>query len=284
MLLSLIPSMGHRTAGTLVAAIFLIAALMSAPVEAASVAVRHPEGVAHGFLLVRSLVGEIIGQGEMTQVIKESGLVESHLVFRFKDGSLSDETVAFSQQRVFTMLRYRLVQRGPSFPEQIDVSLDRGTAEYKVRSKAGEHEKEKVLTGHVDLPQDAYNGMLVMVLRNLPKGANETVKILAFTPTPEVINLQLRAVGDHTVHIGNLSRMAQHYAFKPQIGMIRKFFGRVFGKLPADFHYDCWILADEVPAFVQFEGPLHIMGPIVRIELVSPRLSAQPEDKRRPAP
>ena len=66
--------------------------------------------------------------------------------------------------------------------------------------------------------------------------------------------------------------------------MIRKFFGRVFGKLSADFHYGYWILADEVPGFVQFEGPLHIMGPIVRIELVSPRLSAQPEDKRRPAP
>jgi hypothetical protein len=63
------------------------------------------------------------------------------------------------------------------------------------------------------------------------------------------------------------------YSFKPDIGMIEKFFGKVLGKIPDDFHYNCWILADQVPAFVRFEGPLQLMGPIMRIELVSPRLS-----------
>jgi hypothetical protein len=61
--------------------------------------------------------------------------------------------------------------------------------------------------------------------------------------------------------------------------MIRKFFGRLSGKLPADFHYDCWILAEAVPSFVQFKGPLQLMGPVVRIELVSPRLPTTPQDK-----
>src|SRR5690349_11808727 len=79
------------------AAVVVIAALMSMPAEAASVEVQFPEGPAHGFLLVRSLAGETIGQGEMTQVIREEGLVENHLVFRFNDGSLHDEKVAFSQ-------------------------------------------------------------------------------------------------------------------------------------------------------------------------------------------
>jgi hypothetical protein len=53
--------------------------------------------VTHGFLLVRSLAGEIIGDGEITQVVKKDDLVENQLVFRFKDGSLHDEKVAFSQ-------------------------------------------------------------------------------------------------------------------------------------------------------------------------------------------
>jgi hypothetical protein len=118
---------GRRRAGTGLSVIMVLAALVFAPVEAASVGVRSPEGATHGFLLVRSLVGEIIGHGEMTQVVKEGDLVESRLVIRFKDGSLHDEKVTFSQQRVFTLLRYHLVQRGPSFPEQIDVSIDRGT-------------------------------------------------------------------------------------------------------------------------------------------------------------
>ena len=51
----------------------------------------------------------------MTQVVKEGDLVESRLVFRFKDGFLHDEKVAFSQQRVFTLISYRLLQHGPSF-------------------------------------------------------------------------------------------------------------------------------------------------------------------------
>jgi hypothetical protein len=134
----------------------VVAALVSVPVNAAPIAMRSPEGETHGFLLVRSLVGEIIGQGEMTQVVKEGDLVESRLVFRFTDGSLHDEKVTFSQQRVFTLLRYRLVQRGPSFPDQLDVSIDRGTAQYTVRSQAGAQGEEEVLSGQVDLPKDIH--------------------------------------------------------------------------------------------------------------------------------
>ena len=124
-----------------------------------------------------------------------------------------------------------------------------------------------------------YNGIFVTMLLNLPKGVSETVNFLAFTPKPEVIKLELLLVGEHTVRIGDLSRKAVQYVFKPDIGMIRELLGKASGKIPAQFHYDCWILADEVPSFVQFEGPLQVMGPIMRIELVSPRLLTKPEDK-----
>ena len=272
--------LGHRNASRCFAVIILIASLVSVPVNAAPVAVRFPEGITHGFLLVRSLAGEIIGQGEMTQASKEGDLVESHLVFNFKDGSLHDERVTFSQQRVFTMINYHLVQRGPSFPDQIEISIDRSTAEYKVRSKTKEGGKEEVLSGAFTPPKDVYNGMLVTMLMNLPKGASETVSFLAFAPKPEVIKLELLLKGEHTVHIGDLSRKAVQYTFKPDIGMIRELLGKAIGKIPAHFHYDCWILTDEVPSFVQFEGPLQLMGPIVRIDLVSPRLPTVPEDKK----
>jgi hypothetical protein len=272
--------LGHRVTGTCLTALMALAALAYSSADAAPVAVRFSEGTAHGFLLVRSLAGEIIGQGEMTQVVKEGDLVESHLAFNFKDGSLHDERVTFSQQRVFTMLRYHLVQHGPSFPDQIETSIDRSTEEYRVRSKVGEDGKEEVLTGLFTLPKDVYNGIFVTMLLNLPKGASETVSFLAFTPRPEIIKLELVLVGEHTVRIGDLSRKAVQYVFKPDIGMIRELLGKATGMIPAQFHYDCWILTDEVPSFVQFEGPLQLMGPIVRIELVSPRLAAKPEDKK----
>jgi hypothetical protein len=272
--------LGHRGAGICCAIVMVIGVLVSFHVAAAPVAVRLSEGTTHGFLLVRSLAGEIIGQGEMTQVVKEGDLVESHLVFNFKDGSLHDERVTFSQQRVFTMLHYHLVQHGLSFPDQIDVSIDRSSAEYKVRAKTGEDGKEKVLTGAFTLPKDVYNGIFVTMLLNLPKGASETVNVLAFTPKPEVIKLELLLMGEHTVRIGEQLRKAVQYSFKPDIGMIRELLGKATGKIPASFHYECWVLADEVPSFVQFEGPLQLMGPIVRIGLLSPRLPVLPEDEK----
>ncbi|HSL04683.1 MAG TPA: hypothetical protein VK901_14240 [Nitrospiraceae bacterium] len=271
---------GHRAAGACLAVIMVIAALVSTPVYAASVAVRFPEGMTHGYLLVRSLSGEILGEGEMTQVLKENDLVESRLVFRFKDGSLHDERVAFSQQRVFTMISYRLIQRGPSFPEQIDISVDRGTAEYKVRSKTGEDGKEEVLSGQVDLPKDVYNGMLITVSKNLQKGADETVSVLTFTPSPQIVAVQLRAINEQPVQIGEVSRKVTQYAFTPKLSMIREFFGKALGKLPAEFHYNCWIMFDAPPSFVHFEGPLQLMAQIVRIELVSPHLRVEPKDKK----
>jgi hypothetical protein len=280
---SLVLFANRREACIAVAIIIAISGLVCSPADGAPVAVRFPEGIAHGFLLLRSLAGEIIGHGEMIQVVKEGNQVESHLVFTFKDGSLHDEKVIFSQQRVFRMLRYHLVQRGPSFPDQIEVSIDRGTAKYKVRSKAGAGEKEEVLAGAFTLPQDVYNGIFVTMLLNLPKGASGTVNFLAFTPKPEIIKLELKLKGEHTVRIGDLSRKAIHYAFQPDIGMIRELLGKVTGKIPDQFHYDCWILDDEVPSFVQFEGPLQLMGPIIRIELVSPHLLTKSEDKKIPA-
>ena len=276
----LITFLGHRGASACFPVIIALTALVSIPVNAAPDAVRSPEGATHGFLLVRSLAGEIIGQGEMTQVVTEGDLVESQLVFRFKDGSLHDEKVAFSQQRVFTLISYRLVQRGPSFPDQLDVSIDRGTTQYTVRAQAGAQGKEEVLSGQVDLPKDVYNGMLITVLKNLQKGADETVSVLAFTPAPQVVTVQLRALDEQPVQIGDLSSKATQYVFAPQLGMIREWFGKVTGKLPAQFHYSCWIIVDEAPSFVQFEGPLQLMGPIMRIELVSPRLSAKTEGKK----
>lgn len=269
---------GHRAVDVCVA---LIAALVCTPVNAAPIAVKFPEGMTHGFLLVRSLAGEILGQGEMIQTLKEDDLIENQLVFRFKDGSLHDEKVAFSQQRVFTMISYRLVQRGPSFPEQLDVSVDRGTAKYTVRSQEGEDGKEEVLTGQVDLPKDVYNGMLITMSKNLQKGSDETVSVLAFTPTPQAIKVNLHAVDEDPVNIAEVSRKATQYVYTPQIGMIKEFFGKALGKLPAEFHYTCWIMNDKIPSFVQFEGPLQLMGQVVRIELVSPRLSIKkPEDEK----
>ncbi|HTL61642.1 MAG TPA: hypothetical protein VL261_08355 [Nitrospira sp.] len=257
-------------------------ALAHGAAQAAPVPVRFSEGLTHGFLLVRSAAGEIVGHGEVTQIVKEGGVAESRLVFRFKDGSLHDEKVAFSQQRVFTLIRYQLIQRGPSFPEQMEVVIDRGSSSYEIRARSGEDGKEQVLSGEIEVPKDTYNGMIVTTLLNLPKGATETVNVLAFVPEPTAIALELAFVGEQVIRVGDQTRKALQYAFKPDIGPVKKFLGTMLGKLPADFHYDCYILADEVPGFVRFEGPLQLMGPVLSIELISPQMAGKAEDRHAP--
>ena len=197
------------------AVLMVLATLLATPVEAAPVSVRFPEGVTHGFLLVRSLAGDIVGHGEITQMVSEGDLLESQLLFRFKDGSLHDEKVAFTQQRVFTLITYRLVQRGPSFPEQLDVSIDRGSAHYTVRSQRETPGREVVQSGQFNLPKDVYNGMLIMVAKNLPQGAAETVSVLAFTPSPQVVPVELHATEEHSIQIGDRSGRVTQFALPP---------------------------------------------------------------------
>jgi hypothetical protein len=151
--------------------------------SAAPVSVRFVEGVTHGFLVLRTDNGVLIAAGDLLQV-QRGGRVESRMVFRFKDGLVYDETVVFTQERVFTMQSYRLVQRGPVFTEDNEISLERASGKYRVNTKAHKDGRDEVLNGTLDLPPDVYNGMILTVAKNLPKGASETVHIVAFTHAP----------------------------------------------------------------------------------------------------
>jgi hypothetical protein len=103
--------------------------------------------------------------------------------------------------------------------------------------------------------------------------------MVTFAPEAKLINLMLLRAGEETVTVGGLSKQATRYTIEPQLGFMTRFFGRLLGKLPEDFHYHFWILKEEVPAFVRFEGPLYLNGPNWRIELVSPRLPSKSDDK-----
>jgi hypothetical protein len=237
------------------------------PASAAPVSVRYVEGVTHGFLVVRTVNGVLIASGDLLQVYRD-GQVESRMVFRFKDGSVFDERVVFTQERVFTMQSYHLVQRGPVFAEDTEISLERASGKYRVKTKARKDGSEKVLNGTLDLPPDVYNGMVIMAAKNLAKGASETVHLVAFTPTPRLVQLELAPAGEQKVLIGELMKTATRYVLKPRLGGWLKLFATLTGRLPPDSHV--WMIRDEPPAFVRFEGQLSTMGPVWRIETTSP--------------
>jgi len=238
------------------------------PAAAGPIAVRFVEGVSHGFLTLRTVDARQIASGDLLQVVRR-GEVESRMVFRFRDGSVLDETVVFTQQRVFLMKSYRLLQTGPAFAEDTDIALERASGKYRVKTTARKDAREQVLDGTLEMPPDTYNGMVLTVAKNLATGASETIHVVAFTPAARLVPVELAPAGVHEVLVGELTKSATRYAFKPKPGPWLRLLADVLGRMPPDSH--AWILTDEVPAFVRFEGPLHPAGALWRIELTSPR-------------
>ena len=77
----------------------------------------------HGFLVLRDTDGRALADGDLLQTSRGS-LVTSRVVFRFKDGSRHDETAVFSERQQFRLVRDHLIQKGPSFPRPIDMTID----------------------------------------------------------------------------------------------------------------------------------------------------------------
>ena len=238
------------------------------PLQAAPVAVRFAEGVTHGFLLLRSVDGNIIATGDLTQIAR-GGKVETRMSFRFKDGSLFDEKVVFTQQRVLALQSYHLVQSGPAFAQDTEIALERESGKYYVKTKSHKDGKEEAIDGTLELPPDVYNGIVITAVKNLPKGAGATIHLVAFTPKPLLVELEIQAAGQNKMMVGQLTKTAAHYVLKPHPGPWLELFAKLFGRMPSDYHV--WVINDGAPSFARFEGPLDPTGPVWRIELISPR-------------
>jgi hypothetical protein len=251
-------------------AALLIVAVLLAPAQTSSaepVRVRHTEGLVHGFLTLRTLDGTTLAHGDLVQQAKGS-TVTSRLTFRFKDGSLHDETAIFSQRRAFRLLSYRLVQRGASFPTRLEMSINarRGHVTVRYTDDDGEQKEE---SERMELPNDLANGMVSTLLKNVrPGGLPKSLGYVAATPKPRLVKLEIANAGRESFSTGGDGRKAIHYVVKVDIGGIAGVIAPLIGKEPPDAHV--WILADDAPAFVKSEQTLYNGGPVWRIELVHP--------------
>ena len=245
------------TVATLLA---LVMVLAGRPAAAEPIAVKYTEGVTRGFPVLRSLSGERLAQGELIQIPRGRDVVESRLVFRFRDGSLYDERVVFSQRNVFTVLSYRIVQKGPSFPETVEAIVDRATGRYEVRYRGDEDSPEETLAGEFELPLDVYNGLLSTLMKNLPVGESAMVQIVAFTPKPRLVKMLLAPAAEDPMKVNDAAVIATRFLVRPQLGL---FASLLVADIP---DVKCWIAGGDAPAFLRFEGPLYFMGPVWRID------------------
>jgi hypothetical protein len=247
-------------------ATILTGTMLIQPMPAATVAVRHTEGLIHGFLKLSTLEAKPLATGDLTQVAR-GDRVTNQLVFRFKDGSVHDETTVFSQGGTFRLLTYHLVQKGPTFPQAMDLAIDMSTGQVTVRYT--DKGREKVESNKLELASDVANGLIFTLLKNInPKDPPTTVPFVAATPKPRLVKLVITPHGEEPFSVDATRRKATRYVLRADIGGFSGAIARLLGKQPPDIYV--WVLGGPAPAFVKSEGPLYLGGPIWRIELTSP--------------
>ncbi len=260
---------GRRRARLAWAAVVVVAlAACPAALQGEAVAVEYPEGLVHGFLILRDRAGgSVLATGDLLQV-PHGSQVTTELVFRFRDGSLHDETAVFSQRGHFRLIRDRLVQRGPAFPRSVEMSIDRASGRVTVRSVDG-HGKEERFDEHLDLPDDLANGLIPILLKNVrPNAPPKNLSFVVATPKPRVVRLAVSAAGRDPFRTGTTRHEATHFVLKVEIGGIGGLLAPLVGKQPPDSHV--WILEGSAPAFVRSQQPLYQGGGLWEIELASP--------------
>jgi hypothetical protein len=242
--------------------VLFLLVLLPTVAHAETVRVRFTESLSHGFVVLKNDRGEVLADGELTQTPR-GGQIENRLTFRFKDGSVWDETVTFTQHKVFRLTSYRHAQRGPSFPNTSEVSFERGSGRY--RAQVGDDTAE----GTVDMPEDVYNGMTSTLLKNLRPGATSTGHALIFTPKPHLLDTEIRVEGEDRYFVGDAARAATRFLLKMELRGVTGLVASILGKEPPEVRY--WMATGPAPAFVRFEGAMFLKGPRWHIELSAPR-------------
>lgn len=245
---------------------------------ASNIAVHYKEGLTHGFLVLNSLDGTPIAEGDLAEVVRGSQ-VTSHLVHHFKDGSLQDETTVFSQRATFSLIRYHLIQKGPAFKHPTEISVEMASGQVTVRY-TDDKGNEKEESEHMKLPPDLANGMVLTLLKNVrPDGPLPKLSFVVATPKPRIVKLSVSSPGTDPYSLVGAGRRAIHYVLKVELGGVTGVLAELLGKEPPDAHI--WITSGEAPTFVKSESLAYFGGPVWRTELTCPvwPKAAEPEKK-----
>ena len=257
--------MDRRSSRWLLKVITCAALATSQSLIAEQVPVRHIEGTAFGFLVLRDIDGRAIAYGQLQQVVK-GGQVIDDLKFSFKDGSLYEEITKFTQHENFRLVSDHVVQKGPAFKEEMESWLDSTTGQVTVRSMS--EGKTKTSKKALKVPLDAANGMLFTLTKNIDPSRTTTVSMVAVSTRPRVVKLEISPQPEKVFSLGFVAHKAQHYLVKVKIGGVTGAVAPLVGKQPPDIHI--WLVKSEAPTFVESEGPLSQDGPVWRIELAAP--------------
>jgi hypothetical protein len=250
-----------------VVALVIVAMLWSNISSAEPVAVRHPQGLLHGFLSLKSAEGKLLASGDLIQDMRGE-LVTTRVIFHFKDGSLHDEKVVFSQNCSFKLINYKLVQKGPSFDQPLEMTIDGPRNHVIVRYKDDDGEA-KIDDVRMNLPPDLANGLLITFLTNIHhNNLPSSLSFVAATPKPRLVKLVPSYAGTDRFSVAGSARNAAHYIVKVDIGGLAGAVAPLVGKQPLDSHV--WILEGAAPVFLRAQTQLFTGGPLWQMDRVAP--------------
>lgn len=241
-------------------------AFFSLSLSASPVPVRYKEGLTHGFLVLSTLDGKAIADGDLIEVVR-GNRVTIDLAYHFKDGSLQDENTVFSQRGTFRLISYHMIQKGPAFKQPLDLSFNTSGGPVRVRY-TDDKGNEKVESERMKLPPDLANGLVLTLLKNISVGAPLEVSMVVATPKPRLVKLVINSEGKEPFTLVGSPREAIRFVIKIDIGGLTGLLASFLGKEPPNAHV--WIIGGEAPTFVKSETISFLGGPIWRTELVAP--------------
>jgi len=157
----------------------------------------------HGFLVLRTVNGILIASGDLLQVGR-GGDLESRMVFRFKDGSVFDETVVFTSSGSLPCRATAWCSAGPYSPRTRDLaagSLRKVLRENQVHKDG----REEAIDGTFDCPPTFTMAWSSPSRRTSPRGQRDR--------PPHSLHAQASAHrtgagtgGEHQVLVGELTR------------------------------------------------------------------------------
>ena len=242
-----------------------LAAVLPATLHADPVPVHTTQGTLHGFLILKDLDDHPLAIGDIVQVAHGTR-VTLRTTYHFRDGSLDDETTVFTQRATFHLISDHHIQRGPSFPHPLDMSID--TATGTVTSIITKDGKSETKHDHMKLPPDLSNGIVMQLMFNLNPKAESRLAMIVPSGKPRLVHLGIKPDGEDPVSIGGQRRTANRYAIKIEIGGVAGVVAPIVGKQPPDIHL--WILTGDAPTFVRQESQFFEDGPIWRVEQIVP--------------
>lgn len=253
------------------ALVFALCLAACHPASADPVEARRKQGSSHGFLLLKSAEGKIMAVGDEINVVNGSE-VRSRLVFHFRDGSIDDDVTVYRQEKVLQLISDHHIQRGPSFPQPMDITINVPRGEVIWREEKDGN--QQVHTDHMNLPPDLANGMLASLIEDFPRNAAEIkVSYIAATPKPRIVKLSIKPDGRDTFRVGGGPRSANRFNIHIEIGGVAGVIAPVIGKQPSDIQI--WAMDGEVPTFLKMVGAFYDKGPIWTTVLASPEWPRQ---------